>query len=397
MGYRMDEQGRQQLAVAMQRLQEAKPYRLVLSRPRPDNSLYLKITIEQKQGGTYMATCFDGKQVFHTHYQPELLWEYVKEQLSVGFERCNAWNEKKELFVSITKKGKVLVGESKSVTAPKHIESHNREKRYVLSEAEPIPALVEMGIFSRDGRLIKAMSDKFRQINRFLEMVADVVKDWPKRQPLHIVDFGCGKSYLTFVLYHFLHQQMGLDVHMTGLDLKEAVIEKCNRTAKTYGYQNLRFEVGRIEGYESERLVDMMVSLHACDTATDAALWQAMRWGCRYIFSVPCCQHELNANIAHEELAPLLEYGLIRDRMATLLTDTIRAKLLEAAGYEVQVLEFIDLAHTPKNVLLRCRKRKPGMEKRKQALQWVEQTLAQFHTTQCLYQLSHQWIREQCP
>lgn len=379
----------------MQGLREAEPYRVILSRPRPDNSEYLKITIEKKQGGDYMATCFDGKQVFHTHYQSEQLWQYVTEQLMSAFDRCNAWNEQTELFVSITKKGRVLTGRSKTTTAPKHIETHNREKRYLLSEQEPIPALIEMGIFSREGRLIKAMSDKFRQINRFLEMVADVVKDWPKQKSLHIVDFGCGKSYLTFVLYHFLHQHMGLDVYMTGLDLKEAVIEKCNRTAETYGYQNLHFEVGRIEGYESSRPVDMMVSLHACDTATDAALWQAMRWGCQYIFSVPCCQHELNAKIRHEGLAPLLEYGVVKERLATLLTDTTRAKLLEAAGYEVQVLEFIDLAHTPKNVLLRCRRKKVRPEKRAAALQWVDGILEQFGTEQCLHHLSREWLLEQ--
>ena len=390
----MEDQLRVQLQPAVDRLRQAAPYKLVLSNTRNKDSRFQKITIEQKQGGSYMATCFDGKQVFHEHFTEKQPWQFLPEQMISDFSRCNAWNSEREVIISISKKGKVLVGGGKTATAPKHVTAHNRTKNYLLSEDEPLPALIDMGIFSREGKLVKAMSDKFRQINRFLEMVDDVVKDWPSEKPLHIVDFGCGKSYLTFVLYHFLTVHKKLEVYITGLDLKEAVIEKCNRTAASYGYEKLQFCVGNIEGYKSDRPVDMMVSLHACDTATDAALWQAMRWQCRYIFSVPCCQHELNAQLCNDGLAPMLSYGLLRDRFATLLTDTIRATLLEAAGYEVQVLEFIDMAHTPKNILLRCRRKQLSKQKRRAALEKAGSLLAQFGVKQTLYLLCSRWIKE---
>lgn len=246
---------------------------------------------------------------------------------------------------------------------------HNRTKRYILTEGTPIPFLVDLGVMSADGRVIHAKYDKFRQINRFLEFIADVVPELTdgSAQELSIVDFGCGKSYLTFAVYHYLSSIRGLSVRITGLDLKEDVIEQCSLLAVKYGFTGLSFKQGDIAGFTPETPPDMVISLHACDTATDLALAQALRWRSRVILSVPCCQHELNALLskpagekageARVALAGAFRHGIIRERLAALFTDARRAELLEVWGYRVQVLEFIDMSHTPKNLLIRAVRR----------------------------------------
>ena len=199
-----------------------------------------------------------------------------------------------------------------------------------------------------------ARYDKYRQINRFLEFIRDVLPDLPSGREITVVDFGCGKSYLTFAVYYYLNRLLGLDVRMIGLDLKADVIRECSRLAEKYGYEKLTFCVGDIASYQGASAVDMVMTLHACDTATDYALEKAVRWGARVILSVPCCQHELNRQIACEPLGPVLKYGLLKERMAALLTDGLRAGRLECEGYAVQILEFIDMEHTPKNILIRA-------------------------------------------
>ena len=213
---------------------------------------------------------------------------------------------------------------------------------------------MDLGVQTKEGKIVHAKYDKFRQINRFLEFIADVLPKFPRDRELTIIDFGCGKSYLTFAMYHYLKELKGYQVHMIGLDLKEDVINHCQELAQKYGYQGLDFYVGDIAGYEGVGQVDMVVSLHACDTATDYALDKAIRWGAQVILSVPCCQHELNAQIKNELLAPIFQYGLIKERMAALFTDALRAQILESKGYQVQILEFIDMEHTPKNILIRA-------------------------------------------
>lgn len=247
---------------------------------------------------------------------------------------------------------------------PVRILSHNRVKQYILKEGVPVPFLVDLGVMTAAGKIVASRYDKFRKINRFLEYIEDILPRLPKDRQVTILDFGCGKSYLTFAMYYYLRELKGYDVQIIGLDLKTDVIENCQRLAESYGYQKLHFCQGDIADYEGVEHVDMVVTLHACDTATDYALAKAVGWGAEVILSVPCCQHELNRRMKNDMLAPVLEYGILKERMAALITDGIRAKLLENHGYETQILEFIDMDHTPKNLLIRAVKtgRKPSPE-----------------------------------
>lgn len=293
-----------------------------------------------------------------------------------------------KLTVLVSKKGRVSMLEHRtpgknggntavSDTAAKEDRqySHNRQKNYCLPEGVPVPFLVELGVMTGQGRVIAQKYDKFRQINRYLEFVEDIIPSLPKDRELSIIDFGCGKSYLTFALYYYLHEVKGFDVRITGLDLKEDVIAHCNELALRFGYEKLKFLHGDIATYggdgaaaekagEKGLHVDMVVTLHACDTATDYALEKAVKWGAGVIFCVPCCQHELNRQIKCAELDPILKYGLLKERIAALVTDGLRANMLEEAGYRTQILEFIDMEHTPKNILIRA-VRQPMKIKRK--------------------------------
>ncbi|MOA01172.1 23S rRNA methyltransferase A [compost metagenome] len=248
--------------------------------------------------------------------------------------------------------------------------AHNRRKRYVLEDGEPVPFLVELGIMNREGKVLAKRYDKFRQINRFLEMVEDVLADLPTGRPLTIVDFGCGKSYLTFALYHYLTVRKKRELNIIGLDLKADVIEHCNELAAKIGYDHLKFLVGDIAEYDELDQVDMVITLHACDTATDAALEKAVRWGASVILSVPCCQHELFAQIENEVMSPMLSHGILKERFSALATDAIRAKLLDMMGYSSQLLEFIDMENTPKNILIRAVKSSGGDN----SVKWREYT-----------------------
>lgn len=237
---------------------------------------------------------------------------------------------------------------------------HNRKKQYLLPEGTAVPFLVDLGVMTKEGAIVHSRYDKYRQINRFLEFIEDILPQLNKNKENVIIDFGCGKSYLTFAMYYYLKEVKGYPVRIIGLDLKEDVIRHCSDLAVRYGYEKLSFTCGDIASYEGVDHVDMVVTLHACDLATDYALEKAVGWGAKVILSVPCCQHELNRQIHNPVLQPVLEYGLLKERMAALYTDGIRAKVLEYRGYNTQILEFIDMEHTPKNILLRAVLRKEG-------------------------------------
>ena len=232
--------------------------------------------------------------------------------------------------------------------------SHNRSKKYILQEGMKVPFLQDLGVMTSEGKIVRTKFDKFRQINRFLEFVEDILPQLDKNKEITILDFGCGKSYLTFAMYYYLHELKSYDVRIVGLDLKTDVIRHCNELSEKYGYEKLKFLEGNIADYTGVDEVDMVVTLHACDTATDFALDKAVGWNAKVILSVPCCQHELNGQMHSELLAPLFKYGLIKERMAALITDAMRAEYLESQGYEAQILEFIDMEHTPKNILIRA-------------------------------------------
>ena len=267
--------------------------------------------------------------------------------------------------------------------------TQNRSKNYILNEGMQIMPLVDLGIFHSDFTLIKKSSAKFKQINRFVEFVDDLLKnaEYPVDRPFTVVDFGCGKSYLTFILYYYLTEIRRLNVKMVGMDLKEDVIAECSNVAKKYGYKNLSFQCGDIGNYDGKDKIDMIVTLHACDTATDYALYHAINKNVKYILSVPCCQHELNGQFISKNFPVFSDYGLIQERFATLLTDTIRAELLKSRNYNVQIIEFVDLAHTPKNAMIRAELRSNTNPKAALHLENVKNLMQEFSLKPTLYNL----------
>ncbi len=313
----------------------------------------------------FQMETFRGNQAFHRNLSEEEACRAICDAMT-GFRQLSIKTEGFEAEVMVSKKGKVTVrkkeheaGRQKLVPDALYL-SHNRKKKYILEEGHPVPFLVDLSVQTPDGKTVKSRYDKFRQINRFLEFIADIMPILPKDRCVRIIDFGCGKSYLTFAMYYYLHELCGLDIRVTGLDLKADVISRCSGLAEKYGYEKLDFQQGDIADFEGEDSVDMVVTLHACDTATDYALYKAVKWNASVILSVPCCQHEVNRQIRNDILAPALKYGLIKERLSALVTDSVRACLLEEKGYETQILEFIDMEHTPKNILIRAVKRRDG-------------------------------------
>ncbi len=297
---------------------------------------------------------YKDNQVFHRNYRKEEAEEYIKAFFPDSYKQMEIFMEDCQYSVLVSRKGKSNIKKRVLENFRKIDLNHNRKKRYILPQNEKIPFLAELGVQTESGKIVDKKQKKFRQINRFLEFVRDILPELPKDRRITVIDFGCGKSYLTFAMYHYLKIMNGYDVCMIGLDLKKDVIETCNRLAQKFGYEELSFLQGDIASYEGVDQVDMVVTLHACDTATDFALERAVRWGARVILSVPCCQHEMNRQINSELLEPVLKYGILKERISALLTDGLRADLLEQNGYEVQILEFIDMEHTPKNLLIRA-------------------------------------------
>lgn len=340
---------------------------MIFSNPaRKDGILKVRIRPVSLRGKLlFQAEELVGTQAFHKNLLPEEVCGYVTGLLSGGLRNGEVISGLGSAVVLVSKKGAVTV-KIKRAACPKQEENredgpaadvvlaHNRKKRYVLEEGKTVEFLVDLGVMTREGKIVRTRYDKFRQINRFLEFIEDILPNLDPGRETTIIDFGCGKSYLTFAMYHYLHCLKGYPVRIIGLDLKKDVITRCNLLAEQYGYEKLRFYHGDIASYEGVDHVDMVVTLHACDTATDYALAKAVRWGARVILSVPCCQHELNRQMKNEQMKPVFQYGLIKERMAALYTDALRAQLLEGQGYRTQILEFIDMEHTPKNILIRA-------------------------------------------
>ena len=302
-------------------------------------------------------------QVFHKNLTAGDAGSYLTGKLSsdtssqtASFKNALVETQSFTANVLVSKKGTITIKKKMNASAkqPKISLSHNRKKKYILEEGIPVPFLIDLGVMTQNGNIVNAHYDKFRQINRFLEYIEDILPSLPTDRELRILDFGCGKSYLTFAIYYYLKVLKEYPVRITGLDLKEDVIRHCNELAVKYGYDKLEFLCGDIAYYDGCSQVDMVVTLHACDTATDYALAKAVGWGAKVILSVPCCQHELNKQMKNDLLSPVLHYGILKERMAALMTDGLRAQILEANGYRTQILEFIDMAHTPKNLLIRA-------------------------------------------
>ncbi|HEY8363626.1 MAG TPA: SAM-dependent methyltransferase [Tissierellaceae bacterium] len=292
-------------------------------------------------------------KVLHKNFKPYEAVEEMVKLLTETFRQGMVFTKDADYQILISKKGKASILK-RNPTRNEVDLSHNRKKQYILEEGKPIDFLVRLGVMNENGKVYSKRYDKFRQINRFLEMVSDVIPYLNKDKTINIIDFGCGKSYLTFALYHYLVDILKLDVNIIGLDLKEDVIKFCNEVAEDLKFEKLRFIHGDIKDYKGVQEVDMVVTLHACDTATDAALAKAVNWDADVILSVPCCQHEFYDKIYNPVLEPMLSHGIIKERLASLVTDSLRAIVLEMLGYQVQLLEFIDMEHTPKNILIRA-------------------------------------------
>ncbi len=349
-------------------------YQIILSNPRQkDKAFKIKIKpVMIKKNILFQQTTYEGTKVFHENSEREIVIGRIEELLRNDFKQCEVEHRQCRAVVLVSKKGKMTINRKRTEytgaeSGPdRKIQlAHNRVKRYILEEGTVVPFLVDLGVQTKEGKIVHARYDKFRQINRFLEFIEDILPTLSKERTVHIIDFGCGKSYLTFAMYYYLHDLRGYDVEITGLDLKDDVISKCNSLSRKYGYDKLHFIRGDIAEYEGQDTVDMVVTLHACDTATDYALAKAVAWRAGVILSVPCCQHEVNGQIRSDELAPILKYGIVKERISALVTDAVRANLLEAEGYETSILEFIDMEHTPKNLLIRAVRRNDGNESRR--------------------------------
>ncbi len=361
----------------------------VISNKKNKDIKYNKIVFQLKEKNNreyYQIEKFTDKQVFHENIDTKELNDKILEYMKEDFKQLNAWSANNTYDVKISKKGKIFLGKKKSDNKNRVNKDHNKEKNYILKEGMIIQPLIDLGVFTKEGKVVNSKYDKYKQINRFIEIIDDEIKKNNYKE-LTILDFGCGKSYLTFVLYYYFVEIKKINVKMIGLDLKEDVIKKCNEIAKKYKFDNLHFELGDINGFKYNNKVDMVITLPACDTATDYALYNAIKWNAKMIFSVPCCQHEFNHQMKAKNLDILNKYGIIQERVAALMTDSVRGNLLECVGYKTQLLEFIDISHSPKNILIRASKSNLSKDKKEKSLQQVKSLMEEFNFNPTLYNL----------
>ncbi len=336
-------------------------YRIIVSRPLIKGEL-TKVTVRPvviRRELIFQETRYIGTKVLHENYDAEKIQDRLVHYLQEEFGQLEAECADKNVTILTNKKGTVTIREKKAAARDCGQEQecsfeHNRGKNHILKDGETVDFLTALGVQTPEGRVVKSKYHKFKQINRYLEFIEDILPALQNEDTIRIVDFGCGKSYLTFALYYYLKIIQNKNIDIIGLDLKTDVIDDCNALKDKLGYQGLRFIKGDIKDYENGDKIDMVVSLHACDTATDYAIAKAVSWGAKVIMAVPCCQHELNKQIVCEPLQEILKYGIVKERISALITDAYRADCLEKMGYETQILEFIDLEHTPKNLLIRA-------------------------------------------
>lgn len=371
---------------------------------------YIKIRIwknpspSAKKQNEFQAEFFTEKQAFQKSFTAEQAREFIEKHAGTAFKNCIVKTDTEEITTMANKKGEIKVFRKAAKnfsTEQKFSNNFNRIKNYILQEGNPVPFLIELGVMTKDGKVVAQKYDKFRQINRFLEFINDIIESieklngasYTQENPLRIVDFGSGKSYLTFAVYYFLTELKKIPVYITGLDLKEDVIKNCDSLAKKLGCKNLEFKIGNIADYSSEKNPDIIITLHACDTATDFALDYAVKHNAKAILSVPCCQHEINSQLEKQKIksespfASIERFGILRERFAAIATDAIRAELLEQCGYTVQVLEFIDMSHTPKNILIRAVKKQSDNFKNKESKIRIKSLLDELYCNQTLEKL----------
>lgn len=356
-----------------------------ISNPR-NNSKYIKgyiRPVEIKGNSMMQIELFTETQSFAHNYNYDEFSEIINTIMLDSFFQLNIITNEYNYSFKYTKKNHLLSNKIKNKEIKTLLNvSHNKQKKYILNDGNIIPPLVDLGVMTQDGKIVPSYYDKYRQINRFLEIIDDTIKAF-KEQELNIIDFGCGKSYLTFIVYYYLVNIKNIKTNIVGLDLKADVIKKCNEIAKNYGYNSLNFEIGDISLYKPHFRVDLIITLHACDVATDYAMYHAIKLHSKYLLSVPCCQHEINNQIKKSS-SFLASYGIVKERMSALLTDTIRAKLLEYSGYNVDILEFVDFDASPKNLLVRAKYTGNSNAK---SLDEVKQILDEFTIDQTLYKL----------
>lgn len=317
----------------------------------------------------YQLESFRDNKAFHRNVTGQELLKILESQLESRYRQALVVTDTQTIQYSMKRDGSYKRHATASLPLPGKVQGHNREKEYILKEGENIPALVDLGVFTADFKIVRAKYDKYKQINRFIELIDHAFKDY-RKDSITILDFGCGKSYLTFILYYYFAVKRKMDATIIGYDIKEDVVKRCGEIARKYGYEGLEFVRADVtRDVLTDRNIDMIVTLHACDVATDFALHYAITKKADFIFSVPCCQHEVNSSIRKGgDLDILLKHGIIKERVSALLTDAIRANVLEDMGYTVDMIEFIDFDHSPKNIMIRARRNgKPGTKGRQQA------------------------------
>ena len=357
----------------------------VISGKKDKNQKNEKVKIDTiliKDKPVLQFATYTDKQVFHKNVEETEARDLIISFLTDEFNNLELTTEEYIYSYRVTQKGKVLSNKRKTKEVSLVLVSHNKKKNYILEDGTLVPALVDLGIQMPDGKVTKAGYDKFKQINRFLEIIDDCISE---EKHLNIIDFGCGKSYLTFILYYYFVEIKKMDVTITGLDLKEDVIDHCNEIAEKYGYSKLKFYKGDIAKYKEKNDIDMIVTLHACDTATDYALYHAITMNVKYIFSVPCCQHEINLELDSKNFHVINKFGILKDRFSALLTDAIRANILQYYGYKTNVMEFVDFENSPKNLLIRAVKTNNSLNPK--IKEEIDAILREYNISQKLYSL----------